>query len=319
MLSFKEWLIESAKLISYRDSNAKELQYKDKVDNVPLEIKVTKYKHEPRKHVHVDFTVRDSFSTTEGKDIPPETKARIVRRIGEKISDFVQKNKPRKMTLVPNMSDKIGPYTAFARSIAARHGGEVTSGEMKGFDLPRIDINFPKGRKKVSEEFTPEQMKIANATSRTMGAIGANAVVPRHVRQIAKKEDKILDFGAGKHAAHAQSLKGEGYNVTAHEFGDNQVKGLHDPQALSRKYDLAYASNVLNVQSSPEMLGKTLDQIKGSLHPHGSFIANLPASPRKYDELTGDHLKGELEKRFHEVERIGGTKSIPVFHARRPK
>ena len=46
------------------------------------------------------------------------------------------------------MSDKIGPYTAFARSIAARHGGEVTSGEMKGFDLPRIDINFPKGRKR---------------------------------------------------------------------------------------------------------------------------------------------------------------------------
>lgn len=169
------------------------------------------------------------------------------------------------------------------------------------------------------EEFTPEQIKIANATSRTSGAVGGNAVVPKHVRQIAKKDHKILDFGAGKHAAHAKALNDEGYNVTAHEFGGNQAEGIHDPKALSKKYDVAYASNVLNVQSSPEMLGRTLDQIHGALHPHGSFIANLPSSPRKYEGLTGDHVKSELEKRFHSVERIGGTKSIPVFHAKHPK
>lgn len=169
------------------------------------------------------------------------------------------------------------------------------------------------------EQFTPDQIKIANATSRSRGAIGSNAVVPKHVRKIAKKEHKILDFGAGKEAAHTKSLNDEGYHVTAHEFGDNQIKGIHDPKALNKKYDVAYASNVLNVQSSPKMLGQTLDQIHGALHPHGSFIANLPASPRKYAELTGDSVKSELEKRFHSVERIGGTKKIPVFHAKHPK
>lgn len=169
------------------------------------------------------------------------------------------------------------------------------------------------------EEFTPEQIKIANATSRTSGAIGANAVVPKHVQLLAKKSHKILDFGAGKHAVHAKALKEKGFNVTAHEFGENQTKGVHDSKALSKKYDLAYASNVLNVQSSPEMLAHTLDQIHKTLHPHGSFVANLPASPRKYKELTGEHVKSELEKRFNSVKLIGGTNNIPVFHAKNPK
>jgi hypothetical protein len=162
-------------------------------------------------------------------------------------------------------------------------------------------------------------MKIANSTSRGKGAIGSKAVVPKHVEQLATKNHKILDFGAGKAAAHTQSLRDKGYDVTAHEFGDNQIKGIHDPKALDKKYDMAYASNVLNVQSSPEMLGRTLDQIKGSLLPHGEFVGNLPASPRKYKELTGDHLHKHLSDRFHEVNRIGGSKSVPVFHAKYPK
>lgn len=37
--------------------------------------------------------------------------------------------------------------------------------------------------KQFLEEFTPEQMKIANATSRTMGAIGAKAVPVFHARR----------------------------------------------------------------------------------------------------------------------------------------
>lgn len=78
---------------------------------------------------------------------------------------------------------------------------------------------------------------------------------------------------------------------------------------------MVYASNVLNVQSSPEMLGKTLDQIKGTLHKDGHFVGNLPESPRKFEGLNADLLKAELEKRFDTVKHVGGTKKAPIYHA----
>ena len=170
-----------------------------------------------------------------------------------------------------------------------------------------------------NESYTPEEMEIANKTSRSGGAISSNAIVPRYVRDNVSKTHKILDFGAGKDALHTQNLRKEGFNVTAHEFGNNQKPGLHDINALSKQYDTAYASNVLNTQSSPEMLDRTISSIKGSLHPTGQFIGNLPLSPRKYGDLNADHLHGALSKHFETVERVGGTKQAPIFKASRPK
>jgi len=169
----------------------------------------------------------------------------------------------------------------------------------------------------ILEDFSDEEMKIANATSRGSGAVGAKALVPRAVRQHAPASQghTILDFGSGKAAAHAESLRKDGYNVTAHEFGGNQVEGRHDPSALSRNYHTVYASNVLNVQSSPEMLSKTLDQIRGATRKGGQFIGNFPASPRKSKDIDATHVEGELKRRFKNVKRIGGTKQAPVFHA----
>lgn len=160
---------------------------------------------------------------------------------------------------------------------------------------------------------SPQAIKIANATSRAAGAVGARAVVPRMVEESVDKGASILDYGAGKAAAHAQALKGKGYNVTAHDFGDNVIEGLHDPKALSRSYDHVYASNVLNTQSSPEMLGATLDEIAGAVRPGGSATVNLPASPRKFEGLNAELLESELKKRFKEVKRVGGSKSAPVY------
>ena len=85
--------------------------------------------------------------------------------------------------------------------------------------------------KEASYEFSPEEMGIATKTSRAAGAIGAKAIVPRLVAKLAKPEDEILDFGAGKAAAHAQFLNDQGFNVTAYDFQSNRGP-LHDENAL---------------------------------------------------------------------------------------
>ena len=169
------------------------------------------------------------------------------------------------------------------------------------------------------EEFTKDEVEIANKTSRSAGAVSGKAIVPKYVEEHGNKEHHILDFGAGKDAIHAKNLHEKGFNVTAHEFGSNQKRGLHDPEALHKKYDHVYASNVLNVQSSPEMLHKTLDQIHSVIKPGGHFTANLPESPRKHPDLNAEMLHHELSKRFEKVERVGGTKKAPLYHSSNPK
>ncbi len=149
------------------------------------------------------------------------------------------------------------------------------------------------------EDFLPDELEIANRTSRSQGAVGAKALVPRIVRDWIQPTDRVLDFGAGKDAAHAQRLKAEGYDVTAHEFGKNQQAGLHDPNALQNgPYDVAYASNVLNVQSNVKMLTRTLMQIRRALKPGGIFIANFPKQPRK---MGRDFTPADMTAKISEV------------------
>jgi len=170
-------------------------------------------------------------------------------------------------------------------------------------------------QKLVKEEFSQDEMEVANRTSRSAGAVSGKAIVPRYVEGAIPKHHDILDFGAGKDAVHAQNLRAKGFKVTAHEFGNNQKKDLHDPDALKKTYHTVYASNVLNTQSNPKMLSRTLDQIHGSIKPGGHFVGNLPSSPRKFEGLNHDLLHSELSKRFETVKRVGGTKQAPLFHA----
>lgn len=180
-------------------------------------------------------------------------------------------------------------------------------------------LTFREFVEQLNEKFNQAEMEVANKTSRSSGAVSGKALVPRHVEQEASKNDEILDFGAGKDAVHTKNLREKGFNVTAHEFGSNQKEGLHDPDALKKKYHTVYASNVLNVQSSHDMLGRTLDQIHKATRPGGQFIGNLPMSPRKFPELNHELVHDELKKRFDDVKVIGGTKKAPVFHAKNPK
>lgn len=142
-------------------------------------------------------------------------------------------------------------------------------------------------------------------SSRTKGAVGANAKIPRVLRKFARelgftKEARVLDFGAGAHAAHARAFQAEGYNVTAYEE-ENFNRVYHDANALDHSYDIVYASNVLNTQKSLQELRRTIGQLRRAVKRGGLLVANYPSNPR-YIEILGRELyPGEvmIELREH--------------------
>lgn len=143
----------------------------------------------------------------------------------------------------------------------------------------------------ISESYTEEEIDIANKTSRTSknpGAVGGMAVVPEFVEKLACKSDLILDFGAGKYPLHALRLKNKGYKVKSYDFGKNFNVSFHDKDALDYKYNIVYASNVLNVQSNEDMFRRTIEQIIGLMKDESIFVANYPASPRKMGASMND-------------------------------
>lgn len=171
---------------------------------------------------------------------------------------------------------------------------------------------------------TTEEIRIANATSRSNGASAKNkdgsvrAIVPRYVVGHINKNNSILDFGAGKGAVHTKWLREEGFNVTAYDFGDNCIEGLHDKDALNKQYKVIMASNVINVQSSLDMLMETLSQINNSLEPGGKFIANYPSSPRKMN-FSANEIGWMIQNIFGGlVTRVGGTSSAPLWVIYKP-
>ena len=173
--------------------------------------------------------------------------------------------------------------------------------------------------------YTLEEIKVANSTSRSGGAtaIGKDgtikAIVPIFVQKNVDKQCSVLDFGAGKAAMHTKWLKDNGFkNVTAYDFGANSIEGVHDWTALARKYDVVFASNVLNVQISMEMLMETLDNIWHVVKNGGKFICNYPSSPRKMD-MSANELKGIIQIKFGaDVEMVGGTRSAPLWQVVKP-
>lgn len=148
-----------------------------------------------------------------------------------------------------------------------------------------------------------EMIQQANKTARSAGAVGANAVVPRIVASVAGSSQTILDYGAGPKAIHTKALRALGFNVTAYEFGDNCIDGVHDPYALDRKYDIVFASNVMNVQGSKEMAVATLQELKHAVAPLGSIILNFPKSPR-YLLMTSSMFRRMLEEEFGRVTEL---------------
>lgn len=174
-------------------------------------------------------------------------------------------------------------------------------------------------------------IEVAKRTYRVHGAVGPKAVVPQVVRQYALPHHSILDYGAGPLAEHAIALKGEGYNVVAHDYHppDENIadKTVFDPEALKRRYHIVYASNVLNVQNSPAALAATLNDLAHTVNPaDGMAIVNLPSEPRKdaYRGMTlmqgAEKLEAALKRRFEHVERhTSGNNRSPVWILKKPK
>ena len=164
--------------------------------------------------------------------------------------------------------------------------------------------------------YTTEEIKVANKTSRSGGAVGSSAITPEYIKLFCHRSASILDFGAGKTAEHTASLRDLGFDdVTAHDFGDNVNEEFHNPKALARKYDIVYASNVLNVQSSVNMLGTTLETLAKCMKKKGFLLVNYPVSPRKgvMEQVDPEQLKAFLESFFIVVDRVGGTRTAPLF------
>lgn len=170
---------------------------------------------------------------------------------------------------------------------------------------------------------TVEEKNIAMKASRSSGASALNkdgtirAVVPLFIEKNVDKSKTILDFGAGKGATSTKYLLSKGFDVAAYDLWVDEGDELLDKYALDRQYDVVFASNVLNVQSSLQMLCETLMQINSVLKYGGEFICNYPSTPRKMN-LDAWTLKGIIEGVFGaQVELVGGTASVPIWKIRK--
>ena len=165
------------------------------------------------------------------------------------------------------------------------------------------------------EKFSKKEIEVAAKTARAAGAVGSRAITPSYVSKSAKEGESVLDYGAGPKAAHTERLRKEGLDVTAHDF--SYVEGVHDPAALTKKYDTVMASNVLNVQSSKAMLKRTLKEITSSVSPEGRAVFNYPASPRKMS-LAPSQVKKVIKEFFGDVKEIRKG-AAPLWEASSPK
>lgn len=129
----------------------------------------------------------------------------------------------------------------------------------------------------------------------------SKALVPKYIEQNIDKFKSILDFGSGKDIFHCQKLREQGFTVDAFDYGKNFIKGIHTSDALNNKYDVVYASNVMNVQSNLEQLKETLSQIKNCINPNGQFIFNFPKNPR-YLNLTDKQLLEIIKLYFNNIQ-----------------
>lgn len=154
--------------------------------------------------------------------------------------------------------------------------------------------------------YNEDEIRNANKTARGAGAIGPNARVPRFILETRGETplDRVLDFGAGPNAFHTVALRQEGMTVTAWEFGQNFNPEVHNPNALREKYENVMLSNVLNVQSSIDMLRKTVAQAAACVSKRGRLVANFPKSPRKCEDIGTDDIIAILNYHFNFVAEV---------------
>jgi len=139
-------------------------------------------------------------------------------------------------------------------------------------------------------EYSAKQIEIMNRTARSKGAVANNP--PRCYRACLKHGlCKVLDYGAGPIAKWTFWLINKGYDVVAYDIGENFNSSIHDSKALSRKYPVVIASNVLNVQPTKQLLKATIKELESLVKEDGVLIVNYPRTPRKAELETTEVQK----------------------------
>jgi SAM-dependent methyltransferase len=173
---------------------------------------------------------------------------------------------------------------------------------------------------------TDDELKIAQKTSRTQkydpskkGRGIGEAITPGYALSLASQNDKILDFGAGKGAPYVEKYRQMGYDIWGVDLPANMAaweEGIAPPEGFINQFDLVYASNVLNVQSSENFLKSTIRSILKALKPTGIFVGNYPLSPRKMPEMNELMLE-EILKEYFDI--VSYDKSKKMFTCKESK
>lgn len=158
----------------------------------------------------------------------------------------------------------------------------------------------------------PIEITRANRSARSSGAVGKNAIIPKMVAEMFPKDILILDYGSGPARIHQTYLQLKGFRVDAFDFGQNWREGMQY-EVFPMRYDLIFASNVMNTWSTDAMLVKSISEISHGLKFGGVFLANFPKSPRYSLDITEDHLVMNLRLRFTEVKILPKN----VYHCRK--
>ena len=160
---------------------------------------------------------------------------------------------------------------------------------------------------------TENEIEIVNNTSRHSKALTQNAITPKYILEQFDPSISILDYGAGKKAVHTLSLREKGLNVTAYDIGQN-TSNVHTTKALDKTYDLVFASNVINVQFSFNMLEYTLNQMFKASKQY--ILFNYPLSPRKgaMKNVKSKQLIDFIANKFDcTPAQVSGTNSAPLL------
>ncbi len=144
----------------------------------------------------------------------------------------------------------------------------------------------------------------ANRSARSRGAVGLNAVVPILVSEMFSKDVVMLDYGSGPDQIHANKLKLDGFkNVHTFDFGQNWREGMQY-EVFPNRYDVIYASNVMNTWSTPLMISEALREIYIGLGDIGIFLANYPKSPRYLKDYLDEDMETILNSFFRSVKLL---------------
>lgn len=160
-------------------------------------------------------------------------------------------------------------------------------------------------------KFCETDIAVAKATSRSGGAIGKNAVVPKKVRELLLPNDTVLDYGCGKHSEHVKQFLQEGVNCVGYDFHCDNAAVLQD------KYAIVYLSNVLNVQNSEGSLRATVAEAWSCVSR--LMVANFPVSPRKdaFASLRSSEAVYFITNILKEITQRSptniGTLAAPIF------